>query len=108
LVVINDISGEPRDEPHVAADGQPYTSVGYMNGPGAVSGPRPRPETGVYAMAQSLIPFEWTNIDGTVSNSESHGGEDVALYAIGPGSEAVGGVIEQNRIFGIIMNAIGQ
>jgi alkaline phosphatase len=32
----------------------------------------------------------------------------VALYAIGPGSEAVGGVIEQNRIFGIIMNAIGQ
>ena len=79
-----------------------------MNGPGAVSGPRPRPETGVYAMAQSLIPFEWANIDGTVSNSESHGGEDVALYAIGPGSEAVGGVIEQNRIFGIIMNAIGQ
>ena len=108
LVVINDTSGEPREEPHVAADGQPYTSVGYMNGPGAVSGPRPRPDTGVYAMAQSLIPFEWTNIDGTVSNSESHGGEDVALYAIGPGSEAVGGVIEQNRIFGIIMNAIGR
>jgi alkaline phosphatase len=107
LVVENDLSGEPRAEPHIAADGQPYTSLGYLNGPGAVSGPRPRPDTGVRAMAQSLIPFERTGIDGTVSNSESHGGEDVALYAIGPGSEAVGGVIEQNRIFGIMMDAFG-
>ena len=108
LVVENDSSGEPEHEPYIAADGQPYTSVGYMNGPGAVTGPRPRPETGVHAMAQSLVPFERTNADGTVSKSETHGGEDVALYAIGPGSERVGGVIEQNRIYDIIMKAFGQ
>jgi alkaline phosphatase len=107
LVVENDRSGEPRDEPHIAADGQPYTSLGYMNGPGAVTGPRPRPETGVHAMAQALIPFERTDIAGDVSNSETHGGEDVALYAIGPGSHRVGGVIEQNRIHGIMLDAFG-
>jgi alkaline phosphatase len=107
LVVENDRTGEPRGEPHIAADGQPYTSVGYMNGPGVVTGPRPRPETGVHAMAQSLIPFERTDIAGDVSNSETHAGEDVPLYAIGPGSERVGGVIEQEKIFGIIMGAYG-
>ena len=106
LVVENDKSGEPREEPHLAADGQPYTSLGYMNGPGAVSGPRPRPQTGVHAMAQSLIPIERTEIDGSVSESETHAGEDVPLYGIGPGSERVAGVIEQDRIFDIMMDAL--
>ena len=59
-------------------------------------------------MAQALIPFENTDIVGEVSNSETHGGEDVALYAIGPGSDRVGGVMEQSRIYGIIMDAFGQ
>ena len=76
-----------------------------MNGPGAVSGPRPLPETGIHAIAQALIPFERIQIDGSVSESETHAGEDVALYAIGPGSDRVGGVIEQNRIYDIMMDA---
>ncbi len=107
LVVENDRNGEPQSEPHLAADGQPYTSLGYMNGPGAVAGPRPRPETGVHAMAQSLIPFERVEIDGSLSDSETHAGEDVPLYATGRGSERVGGVIEQDRVFDIIMAAFG-
>jgi alkaline phosphatase len=107
LVVENDRSGEPNAEPHVAADGQPYTSVGYANGPGAVTGSRPRPDTGVHAVAQALIPFEWTDIAGTVSNSETHGGEDVPLYAIGNGADRVRGVIEQELIFDIMMDALG-
>ena len=47
------------------------------------------------------------NIDGSVTNDETHAGEDVALYATGPGSERVRGVIEQNRIFDIMMAAFG-
>jgi alkaline phosphatase len=105
LVVENDLSGEPEEEPDIAADGQPYTSVGYVNGPGAVSGPRPRPETGVYAVTQALIPFARSKIDGSISDSETHAGEDVPLYAIGPGADRVGGVMEQNRIFEIMMDA---
>jgi alkaline phosphatase len=38
---------------------------------------------------------------------ESHGGEDVALYANGPWSHLVGGVLEQNAIFHIIAHAFG-
>ncbi len=80
-----------------AADGKPYTTLGYANGPGAFEGERPVPETGVKARQQALIP----------TRSETHGGEDVALYGTGPGSDGVRGVIEQNVIFDIIVKALG-
>ena len=104
----NDSSGEPLSEPDLAADEQPYTTLSYANGPGAVRElPRPRPETGIDALAQSLVPTVWRDSDGTMTLDETHGGEDVALYGIGPGSERVRGVIEQNRIFDIMMDAMG-
>ena len=34
--------------------------------------------------------------------SETHGGEDVGVYARGPGAEAVRGVMEQNVIFHLL------
>ena len=108
LVHGNDRSGQPRSEPSIAGDGQPYTTLGYYNGPGAVTElPRPMPATGVDARAQALIPMESRNIDGSVTNDETHGGEDVALYGSGPGAERVRGVIEQNRIFNIMVEAFG-
>ncbi len=107
LVVGNDKSGAPEAGPTLADDGQPYTSVGYANGRNAIRGKRPRPDTGVNAVAQALVPVVSTTISGDVSYDETHGGEDVALFAIGPGSDAVRGVIEQNVIFDIMMNAFG-
>jgi alkaline phosphatase len=55
------------------------------------------PETGIKAQQQSLVP----------TSSETHGGEDVALFAIGPGAERARGVIEQNVIYSIITRALG-
>jgi alkaline phosphatase len=108
LVHKNDWRGEPIAEPDIAADGQPYTTLAYHNGPGAITElPRPAPETGTDALAQSLVPFANLNIDGTISNDETHGGEDVAIYAAGPGSTEVRGVIEQNVIFDIMIEALG-
>ena len=107
-VVKNDDQGLPKDGPDIAADGQPYTTLSYANGPGFVRElPRPEPETGIDAFAQSLVPVFYENEDGTHEYSETHGGEDVALYAIGPGSEAARGVIEQDRIYDIMIGALG-
>ena len=83
--------------PTLASDGKPYTTLGYANGPGAISGERPISETGPHAHQQSLVP----------TRSETHGGEDVALFGTGPGAERVRGVIEQNVIYDIMREAFG-
>ncbi|MBB3034167.1 alkaline phosphatase [Alteriqipengyuania lutimaris] len=83
--------------PSLAADGKPYTTLGYANGPGAVQGERPVPETGASARQQALIP----------SGSETHGGEDVALFGTGPGAQRVRGTIEQNVVYDIMRAAFG-
>ena len=107
LVIGNDRTGAPKSEPTLADDGQPYTTVGYANGRNAIRGERPRPDTGLTAVAQALVPVRYQVITGEISYDETHGGEDVALYAIGPGSDRVRGVIEQNLIFNVMMNAYG-
>ena len=108
LVVENDPTGEPRGTPTLATDGKPYTTLGYANGTNSVSGrERPMPEPGLDAVYQSTVTVPYHEIDGTTSYDETHGGEDVALYAIGAGSDAVSGVIEQDEVFDIMMNAFG-
>jgi alkaline phosphatase len=46
---------------------------------------------------QALVPLE----------SETHGGEDVVIYADGPGAGLVHGVMEQNALFHILQQATG-
>ncbi len=89
--------GGDGTSPVLAGDGKPYTTLGYANGPGAVKGERPVPETGINARQQSLVP----------TGAETHGGEDVALFATGPGATRARGVIEQNVIYTIITKALG-
>lgn len=88
---------EEPGAPTLAGDGKPYTTLGYANGPGAVKGERPVPQTGIKAQQQSLVP----------TGAETHGGEDVALFATGPGAARARGVIEQNVIYSIITKALG-
>jgi len=37
--------------------------------------------------------------------TETHGGEDVAIYAIGPGSDLIRAVMAQHVIFHVMMEA---
>jgi alkaline phosphatase len=106
------LSANERGVPAHGRDGKPYTTLGYANGPGAVF-PQPqagqppqaitRPDlTGVDTQSftfqqPSLTPLEW----------ETHGGEDVALYAWGPGDDAVAGTIEENAAFHVMARALG-
>ncbi len=108
LVVENDIHGRPNSGPSNADDGVPYSVLAYANGPGAVTeSPRPVPDTGIDAVQQALVPLSDTGLDGISYADQTHGGEDVALYAIGPWSHLVGGVLEQNAIFHLINYAFG-
>ncbi|HUO85306.1 MAG TPA: alkaline phosphatase [Thermoanaerobaculia bacterium] len=82
-------------------DGLPYTTLGYQNGPGARA---ERPDlTEVDTTASSYLQEA-----AVPTRSETHSGEDVAVYAIGPGADLVRGVIEQNEIFHILLHAIEQ
>lgn len=83
-----------------AKDGKPYTTLGYHNGPGAVSGKREdlsdKDTTHRDFQQQALVP----------TSSETHGGEDVAIYATGAGSALISGVMEQNVIYHVMNHAL--
>jgi alkaline phosphatase len=89
--------GGDGTSPVLALDGKPYTTLGYANGPGALRGERQVPETGIAARQQATVP----------TGGETHGGEDVALFATGPGADRARGVMEQNVIYAIIRKALG-
>ena len=99
--------GESAEGLALALDKKPYSILGYANGPGSVflgqhikNGRRPtlRSEE-VEDLAfrqQSAVPMQ----------SETHGGQDVAIYATGPHAYLFGGVVEQNYIFHVIDDAL--
>jgi alkaline phosphatase len=102
-------SGEGRTVGPYALDanGQPYTTLTYGNGPGY------RMPRG--AAADAGVRPDLANIDTEAPDfrqeatvplgSESHGGDDVGIWARGPGSSAVRGSLEQNAIFHILLQA---
>ncbi|MCG8465158.1 MAG: alkaline phosphatase [Xanthomonadales bacterium] len=89
---------EPADEPMHAQDGHPYTTVGYMNGPGY------REQRGPITQEEALDP-DFRQPSHIPLESETHGGEDVAIFAQGPGSHEIHGVMEQNEIFFALMKS---
>ena len=94
----------------LARDGKPYTTLSFANGPGSVCKPQAdgkwlcdRPDltnvdTGALGFQQqALIPL----------GSETHGGEDVAIFAGGPGANLFSGVVEQDEIFHVMSQSLG-
>lgn len=94
----------------MGADGRPYTTLGYANGPSAPCAvtsdpaqPCERPDlsdvdtTAPDFRQQALVPMP----------SETHAGEDVAIFARGPGAAMVAGVMEQNEVFHVMGYATG-
>jgi alkaline phosphatase len=98
------------DKLALARDGKPYTTLGFANGPGSICKPAAegkwlceRPDlsnvdtTALGFLQESLIPL----------GSETHGGEDVAVFAGGPGANLFSGTIEQNEIFHVMARSLG-
>lgn len=94
--------------PDKALDGKPYTTLGYMNGPGACT----PTEEGFDCTRQDLTNVDTADKDFRQQSlypmySETHGGEDVAIFAIGPGANLISGVMEENEIFQVMGRASG-
>lgn len=89
-------------KPVVAKDGKPYTILTYSNGPGAHRGGERHDVSEVDTTDKdyrqdALVPL----------NSETHSGEDVAVYGRGPGAQWLSGVYEQNYLFHVMATALG-
>lgn len=82
--------------------GRPVPTLGYANGPLEVrSGGR------TLSSAKAPTDPDFLQPKTFLFGAETHGGEDVALYGVGPGSALVSGTLEQNSIFHIIASALG-
>lgn len=93
-----------------ARDGKPYTTLSFSNGPGSICKAQP---DGKWVCDRADL----TNVDTTALGflqpslvplgSETHGGEDVAIFAGGPGANLFSGVVEQNEIFHVMARSLG-
>ncbi|MFD0912999.1 alkaline phosphatase [Methylophilus luteus] len=104
-----------KTAPTLAADGKPYTTVSFANGPGYHTN---SPGEAVYneAIAAGRV-VDMSGVDTedpdfhqealVPLSSETHAGEEVAIYAIGPKSYLVHGVQEQSYIYQVMKDAFG-
>jgi alkaline phosphatase len=104
-----------QDKTARAMDGKPYTTLGYANGLGYRDLKDETDADKSYEAAPEPGRQDLTDIDTTQPGyhqetlvpleAETHSGEDVSIYAIGPGAAGVSGVNEQNVIFHVINRA---
>ena len=116
-------AGGDDDRGQLAIDGTglPYTTLGYANGPGYAgassaqpAGPKRFLHPGKEYVAAASRP-DLRAVDTEVPDylqestmplaDETHGGDDVGVWATGPGSHAVRGSLEQNAIFHLMLQA---
>jgi len=119
-------SGEAAPSPSPALDlaGHPYTTLGYANGPGAAGasdvqpeGPKHFPHFAKSASAAkdgrpdlAKVKTDDPSYLQEVAiplGSETHGGEDVPIYAGGPGAALFHGAREQNFVYHAIAASLG-
>ncbi|KCZ45491.1 alkaline phosphatase [Hyphomonas pacifica] len=96
------------NSPMKAQDGKPYTTLSYASGMTACRIEEGEPD----CEREDLSEVDTTDPDFhqpslVLMSSETHGGDDVAIFATGPGSELVSGVMEQNEIFHVMGRASG-
>ncbi|KAJ0174401.1 hypothetical protein K1T71_009509 [Dendrolimus kikuchii] len=90
----HDILGPSRD---LDDNGVPYMTISYTNGPGArvqqADGIRVDPTTD-----DDYRELEWRAHAEVPLEDETHGGDDVAVFALGPHHDLFTGLFEQSRI----------
>jgi alkaline phosphatase len=120
---VRGLGGEDGDRTQYARDqtGLTYTTLSYANGPGypgasntQPQGPKHTPHEPSDVQPSTGRP-DLTNVDTEAPDylqesmlplkSETHGGDDVGIWATGPGSAAFHSTVEQNTIYHLIVQA---
>jgi alkaline phosphatase len=126
LGLVRGSSGEEAASERPVPDltGLPYTTLGYANGPGYTGRTDQQPEgakryphqpaaaSGVSQGRPDLRQLDPTAPDylqeaGVPLASETHGGEDVPIYAGGPSAALFHGVREQQYVYHALVAALG-
>ena len=121
---VRGISGESGGGGTWALDAnkRPYTTLTYANGPGYTGASDTQPEGPKHHLhtAHGIQPAkngrpDLAQVDTADPSylqealvpmaNETHGGDDVGIWARGPGSDAVRGSLEENAIFHILLQA---
>ncbi len=119
-----DEHGEPDGKPIKDMLGLPFTTLSYANGPGYTGRSVEEPEgakryphnptgyAGIRRGRPKLTDAQVRNPDflqeSTVAaRNETHGGEDVPIYATGPGASLFQGVQEESYIYYAVEEALG-
>ena len=94
-----DANGNIENNPATDSNKKPFTTLGYANGSGFQ---KERPDltqeqvTNPEYKQESILPL----------TSETHGGEDVGIFAVGANAWMIHGVMEQNWIFYVMQEAL--
>jgi alkaline phosphatase len=104
-----------ESSPALADDGKPYTTLSYANGrgfqqlkPGGDTSYRKPIRAGRANLTDVDTTSEGFHQEALIPlHMESHGGEDVAIYAGGPMAHLFHGVQEQHYIFHVMADALG-
>ena len=110
--ILGKVVGIGSNSPSLAADGTPYTTLGYTNGLGFRDLGNETDADEAYNQAIDAGRKDLSQIDTQAPGfhqealiplgSETHAGEDVGVYASGPSAALVSGTNEQNMVFHVM------
>jgi alkaline phosphatase len=87
-------------------DGAPYSIIGFGNGENRIQGSR----ASVNSLDESVTGANTYHQESAIrvsAGSETHGGTDVFLGAIGKGADTFLGTIDNTKVFALVKNAAG-
>jgi alkaline phosphatase len=90
-------------------EGKPFTTLSFANGPGSICKEVSPDKWECNAPDLSSVDTEALDFKQpalTPFGSETHGGEDVAIFAGGPGANLFSGTVEQNEIFHVMAKSL--
>ena len=92
--------GEIESDYTVDREKKPFTTLGYSNGLGARPGERPR------LSEDAVTNPDYKQEANIPLAAETHGGEDVAIFAAGVNAHLIRGSMEENWIFFVMADAL--